>query len=368
MRPFLPHLRLRSDAEGRRLVVESDVLRRSHAVVLAAGSAAVAAALAHSAALPQGAAAAVAGGTLAVAIVAWLALPSMTLRTFVASDGVEIRRRRRRAPEAVVRPGDVMSVRLGAPSRRRGAAPWRLSDRQVEIVTVARAHVIAITDAEPARALAQGLARALSAPLRDDTPEAECASCLQQALLAMGRIDAAAPPPEGTRLRASHVRGWLVVEIPGAASRGTVAALALTGIAISAGPMGHALDAPSPWLAAGLLAASLAWLAAATLWLLRTRSHVVAASPLGVRFTRFRAFGSGASVHLAPPVAAASRGGRIDLRSEGRVELRTGARDEDAAWMRDAIAELAGRPLPARTAAVSGEARAAERRASPRGA
>src|SRR5690349_12953476 len=98
MRPFSPFLRVRRDRHRpEKLIVESDVPLRGHALALALGAALVVAS--HGAGSLMSAtlgrwALVLPAGMLAIVLLAWLGLPSMVLRTSLGRDLVETRRAR----------------------------------------------------------------------------------------------------------------------------------------------------------------------------------------------------------------------------------------------------------------------------------
>lgn len=353
MRPFSPHLRLHRDRrDPNRLILRSDVLLRVHARVLAAGAALVV--LGHGAGqllAPLGGAVQVAAPLIALilAVGAWLALPSLVVTTHLSRDLVELRRARRRTPVARLLREEILAVRLSAMPQGAAAAPWRLGDRQVELVTAEGHETMAIAGARDARALAKGLSTAMDAPLRDDTPEAEAEFCLQQALLSMGSLDDAAEPPEGLRLRAGLEKGWLILELPGRGpGRATLALLMLSGgLLLFAPPLLALMPAyeDSLGVALGLSLAAACWLACIVVTVLRShRPTALAASPLGVRISRGRLFGA-ESITLPPPVSARREGARLTLTSGARIVVESSTVTRDLAWAAEAINSLAGRPL-----------------------
>ena len=206
----------------------------------------------------------------------------------------------------------------------------------------------------------------MNAPLRDDTPEAEAAFCLQQALLAMGRFDSAPAPPEGFQLRAALERGWLVLELPaGSPTRASRLALVVMGALLLVAPLMLGawpdLERSVP-LAAALTLGALCWLAGVVIALQRAhRPTAVAASPLGVRITRGRLLGLPQTVTLPPPVAVRRRGARIELVSGARIVVEVGASIRDVTWAAEAIESLSGRPLVLVQDPPRGRARTGER-------
>lgn len=354
MRPFTPRLRLHRDRQRPdRLVLSSDVPLRAHALTLSVGAAAVVMAhgigqlLAPFGGLLVQVAAPLIG--LALAAGAWLSLPSLAVTTRIGPGLVELRRARRKEPVARLLTEEILAVRLSAARPHAGAASGRLADRQVQLVTQDGNETVAIAGPAEARALAQGLSSIVKAPLRDDTPEAEATFCLQQALLAMDRYEAAPEPPEGFRIRATLEKGWLLLELPGrgpgAASR---AALVAIGIFLLVAPSllsaFPALENSVP-LAVGLACAALGWLAAIVLAVRRThRVTALAASPLGVKVSRGRMFGT-ETISLPPPVSARRSGSRLVLTGDARLVVDAGASERDLQWAAEAIESLSGQPL-----------------------
>ncbi len=354
MRPFHPRLRVLSDKDHpRRLNIESDVPERAHAITAWTGAPFVAMALGVGQLLEPLTGSLVAAGlpilAALIVAVAWLALPALSVRLRIGGDALEIQRGS--GPVTHFLPEEIASVHLVAGSPPHLLAPWRLGDRVVEIVPVRGEPVrVALAEASQARALASGLAALLRTPLRDDTPEAEAAFCLQQALLAAGSLSAAPDPPEGFRLRASLDRGWLVLSVPGrSTSVAGAVTLAAIGAALFVGPAlvgAWPQLAGSTWPSLGLTVAAVAWLGAVTFTVSRWQQRAaLAVSPLGVRIVEPRLGRSPRPVQMVAPVKAFAGSGSFELRGEARLRLRTSARPADVAWACRAITALAGRPL-----------------------
>ena len=354
MRPFKPHLRVTSDPRHpRRLGIASDVPLRAHAIAVWAGVPFVALAFGLGQILEP-----VAGSLIAAALpvtaivlvtVAWVALPALKVGMTLGTDLVEVQRGS--APPVRLLAEEVASVRLSASAPPNFLAPWRLGDRHVELVpTRGDALAVAVADASQARALATGISALLKAPLRDDTPEAEAAYCLQQALLAAGSLSAAPDPPEGLRLRASLERGWLVLSVP-TRSTGRAGVVALAGVGglllvaptvIAAWPV----LAMSAWASVALSIASVAWLLAFCIAVSRSQQRsALAVSPLGVRVASPRLGRSPQPVQLVAPVQAIAGHDGFELHGEAHLRLNTSASAADVAWACGAITALAGRPL-----------------------